>query len=108
VSVDHVLKFRPGMQEFEAKIECLVLKEKRDGPCLEKPYKTTCWIEELWSSVGIDALEKTEGVPWVMAPVTGRIEGYGDDAEGWIAPLPPEEVRNDNAVQVVREGHQPS
>ncbi len=99
VAPDHFLKFRPSEQGFEAVVVCKVLEENRDGKCLELPYKTTCWMVELWGDVGLDCLEKSPAeLPWVFAPVKGRIDGHGEDAEGWIVPMTPEEVTGDNPV----------
>lgn len=91
MTVDHFLKFRPGDQSFEAKVECQVLKDGREGPCLTLSDKTTCWVEELWNDIGIDCLKKSKvEIPWVMCPLDVRIDGYGEDAEGWIIPVSPE------------------
>ncbi len=99
MTVDHVLKFRPSDQGFEAKVVCKILEEKRDGKCLEMPYKTTCWVEELWNDIGTDMLEKSdEDIPWVICPIKVRMEGSGDDAEGWVVPMSPQEVFSDDSA----------
>jgi hypothetical protein len=58
-----------------------------------EPYKTTCWVEELYDDLGLDILEKSPvELPWVVCPVNTRLDGSGDEAEGWIIPVPPEQL----------------
>jgi hypothetical protein len=61
-----------------------------DGPDFGGDVSESCLAVEAWGANGVDCLEVDDHRPFKVTqypiPVTYRWEGWGEDAEFWVAP----------------------